>query len=147
MISEIESFRSLTHLKVGFLTIFIFAFIFFLFKNFNQNQSFTFKSNFNYVEGLEIDSDVSIAGISIGKVTKLELINKKVIVHAFIKENYKIPLDSIITIRSDGIFGKKSLLIEPGFGDLINQRDYVFTNTKDSYSLDMFLRYLNNLNE
>ena len=27
------------------------------------------------------------------------------------------------------------------------KNNYVFINSKDSYSIDMFLRYLNNLNE
>ena len=52
-----------------------------------------------------------------------------------------------MVVRSNGIFGKKSLLIEPGFGDIIQDNHHDFTSTKDSYSVDTFLRYLNNLNE
>ena len=51
-------------------------------------------------------------------------------------------------IKSDGIFGK-SLFIEPGFGNILKSKNqkYVFNETQDSYSVDMFLRYLKDLNE
>ena len=62
---------------------------------------------------------------------------------------YDIPEDSILKIKSDGIFGKKALSIEPGFGEYFDKskNQYVFSDTQDSYSVDMFLRYLKNLNE
>ena len=65
------------------------------------------------------------------------------------KKKYNIPEDSLIKIRSEGIFGKKSLFIEPGFGEYFDKsnKQYKFNYTQDSYSVDMFLRYLNNLNE
>ena len=39
--------------------------------------------------------------------------------------------------------------IEPGFGEYLDKsnQQYVFNQTQDSYSVDMFLRYLNDLNE
>ena len=45
--------------------------------------------------------------------------------------------------------GKKVLSIEPGFGEYLDKSNklYVFNQTQDSYSVDMFLRYLNDLNE
>ena len=31
--------------------------------------------------------------------------------------------------------------------DVMQKNQYVFNHTQDSYSVDMFLRYLNNINE
>ena len=72
-----------------------------------------------------------------------------VIINGYIDKKYNIPEDSIIKIKSDGIFGKKALSIEPGFGEYFDKskNQYVFNQTQDSYSVDMFLRYLNDLNE
>ena len=78
---------------------------------------------------------------------KVNLLNNQVLVSGFIDKTYDIPEDSIAIIRSNGIFGKKTLLIEPGFGDIMLKNNYVFINSKDSYSIDMFLRYLSNINE
>ena len=147
IVSEIESFNSLTHFKIGLVFLLLIFFNFILFSNFLQKNTISFSSFFNYAEGLEIGSDVVIAGIDVGKVTNLRLKDNGVLVYGTISDEYAIPSDSLLIIRSNGIFGKKSLLIEPGFGDIIQANHFEFSSTKDSYSVDMFLRYLSNLNE
>ena len=147
VISEIESYSSLDHFKIGFIFLFVSLSVIYLTKYMNVDSYFKFSSSFNYTEGLDIGSDVVIAGIKVGEVTQLKISNNKVIVQGYIEKKYSIPSDSILAIRSNGIFGKKSLLIEPGFDTPIESGNYTFINTKDSYSIDMFLRYLNNLNE
>ena len=145
---ELDSFSSSFHLKIGFLFICVFL-IFNLLFNFFDPQTNHFKANFNYVEGLDIGSDVKLAGIPIGKVTNLEIDNDLIAVTGFIDKDFDIPKDSIASIRSEGLFGKKSLLINPGFDiplDSSNKK-ITFTETTDSYSIDMFLRYLRNVNE
>ena len=147
VISEIESFSPLVHFKIGVLTLLTSLSILFLLKNLSTPNDFKFTSYFNYVEGLEVGSDVVIAGIVVGEITEILLKDGKILVNGSIKKEYPIPSDSIASIRSNGIFGKKSLLIEPGFDDMFERSSYVFINTKDSYSIDMFLRYLNKTNE
>ena len=147
IISEIDSFNSNLYFKIGLIFLLLLFFINHFSGNYVSQDKFLFTSYFNYTEGLEIGSDVVLAGIDVGKVTGLELQDDGVLVSGSINNEYAIPSDSILIIRSNGIFGKKSLLIEPGFGDIINKNYYEFTSTKDSYSVDMFLRYLNNLND
>ena len=147
IIYEIESFSDFTYFIIGLFTLVISLSLFSFSKNKNFNTNYTIESSFNYVEGLDIGSEVVISGIKIGEVDRIILLDDKVMVQASIKNRYQIPADSIFAVRSNGIFGKKSLLIEPGFDDMTNDNNYVFTNTKDSYSIDMFLRYLNNLND
>ena len=147
IVSEIDSFNSNLHFKIGLIFLLLLFFINYFSVNYVKQDKIFFTSYFNYTEGLEIGSDVVLAGIDVGKVTDLELLDDGVIVSGSINNEYSIPSDSILIIRSNGIFGKKSLLIEPGFGDIIQDKYYEFANTKDSYSVDMFLRYLNNLND
>ena len=149
IVSEIDSYSSSFHFKIGFFSILIFFLItsFYQSSN-NSNKDIKFKSIFNYVEGISVGTDVEMAGLKIGIVDKISLNqNNEVVVEGIIDPIIDIPDDSILLIRSNGIFGKKSLLIEPGFGDIIENESYLFTDTKDSYSIDMFLRYLGNLNE
>ena len=145
---ELDSFSSSFHLKIGFIFLSIFLIFYFLFNSFNP-QSNHFKAHFSYVEGLDIGSDVKLAGIHIGKVTNLEIDNNLIAVSGFIDNNYAIPKDSIASIRSEGLFGKKSLLINPGFDMPFDSSDknITFIETTDSYSIDMFLRYFRNINE
>jgi len=146
-VTEIESFNSNIHFKIGLISLLLVFFIYHVLSNYMKNENFNFTSYFSYTEGLEIGSDVVIAGINVGKVTNLKLQDNGVLVSGSINNEYAIPSDSILIIRSNGIFGKKSLLIEPGFDDIIQDNNYEFLNTKDSYSVDMFLRYLSNLND
>jgi len=145
---ELDSFSSSFHLKIGFLFLSI-LFIFYLLFNSVKPQTYNFIAYFNYVEGLDIGSEVKLAGIPIGKVTSLEIDKDLIAVKGFINNDFAIPKDSIASVRSDGLFGKKSLLINPGFDipfDSSN-KNIIFIENIDSYSIDMFLRYLKNINE
>ena len=145
---ELDSFSSSFHLKIGFTFLCVFFIFYFLFNSFNSQKN-NFKAHFNYVEGLDIGSDVKLAGIPIGKVTNLEIDNDLIVVTGFIDKDLDISKDSIASIRSEGLFGKKSLLIYPGFDMSFDSsnKNITFTETTDSYSIDMFLRYLRNINE
>ena len=149
IIKEIDLYNSKYHLKIGILFCLFLTFIFFIFKNFNDNDSVPFVASFNYIEGINKDTEVQIAGIKIGSVNKITISKDLITITGLIDRVYNIPEDSILMIKSDGIFGKKALSIEPGFGEYLDKskNQYVFNETQDSYSVDMFLRYLNDLNE
>ena len=149
IIKEIDSNDQINHLKIGIIFIFSLIIVFYLFKNTNHKASIPFVATFNYVEGISNNSEVQIAGIKIGDVSKITISSNGVIIKGFIDKDYNIPDDSILKIKSNGIFGKKALSIEPGFGDFFDKSNsqYVFNQTQDSYSVDTFLRYLNDLNE
>ena len=149
IIKEIDSFDSGYHLKIGLTFIFVLITSYFLFSNTNYKNTIPFVATFNYIEGINNNSDVQISGIKIGGISKITLSTDGVIVNGYVEREYNIPEDSILKIKSDGIFGKKTISIEPGFGDFLNKSNeqYVFNQTQDSYSIDMFLRYLKDLNE
>ena len=149
IIKEINLYNSKYHLKIGILFFLFLIFILFLYKNINDNDSVPFVASFKYIEGINKNSEVQIAGIKIGYVNKITISKDVITINGLIDRVYNIPEDSILKIKSDGIFGKKALSIEPGFGEYFDKskNQYVFNDTQDSYSVDMFLRYLNNINE
>ena len=150
VIKEIDLYDSKYHFKIGIFFSLLIILILFLFKNINNNDTIPFVASFNYVEGINNESEVQLAGIKIGDVNKISISMDSIIIDGFIDRKYDIPKDSLLIIKSNGIFGKKAISIEPGFGEFFdkskNQR-YVFNKTQDSYSVDMFLRYLKDLNE
>ena len=149
IIKELNLYDSKYHLKIGILFFLFLIFILFLYKNINDNDSVPFVASFNYIEGINNDTEVQIAGIKIGYVNKITISKDVITINGLIDRVYNIPDDSILKIKSDGIFGKKALSIEPGFGEYFDKskNQYVFNHTQDSYSVDMFLRFLNNINE
>ncbi len=150
IINEIDYYSPRYHFKIGIIFIIVLIIVYFLFKNINYKNHIPFTATFNYIEGINNNTEVQIAGIKIGAISKIILSTDSVIVNGYIDRDYNIPKDSILKIKSEGIFGKKIISIEPGFGDIFNKslnEQYVFNQTQDSYSVDMFLRYLNDLNE
>ncbi len=148
VVPELDNFTSKYHFFIGLIFLFFIFFLFSIYINLNFNDSTKFNALFKYAEGIEIGSSVKIAGIKIGEVTSIELKDGSVYLSGLIDSAHPIPSDSILQIQSDGIFGNKYLLIEPGFDfPFENNKEILFTNTSDSYSIDMFLRYLSKINE
>ena len=148
VVPELDNFTSKYHFFVGLIFLFFIFFLFSIYINLNFNDSTKFNALFKYAEGIEIGSSVKIAGIKIGEVTSIQLKDGSVYLSGIIDSAHPIPSDSILQIQSDGIFGNKYLLIEPGFDfPFENNKEILFTNTSDSYSIDMFLRYLSKINE
>ena len=149
IIKELDLYNSKYHLKIGILFCLMLLFIFLLYKNINNNDSIPFVATFKYIEGINNDTEVQIAGIKIGYVNKITISDDFITVNGLIDRVYDIPDDSILKIKSDGIFGKKALSIEPGFGEYFDKskNQYFFNETQDSYSIDTFLRFLKDLNE
>ena len=148
VVPELDNFTSKYHFFIGLIFLFLIFFLFSIYINLNFNDSTKFNALFKYAEGIEIGSSVKIAGIKIGEVTSIELNDGSVYLSGLIDSAHPIPSDSILQIQSDGIFGNKYLLIEPGFDfPFENNKEILFTNTSDSYSIDMFLRYLSKINE
>ena len=148
VVPELDNFTSKYHFFIGLIFLFFIFFLFSIYINLNFNDSIKFNALFKYAEGIEKGSSVKIAGIKIGEVTSIELKDGFVYLSGLIDSAHPIPSDSILQIQSDGIFGNKYLLIEPGFDfPFENNKEILFTNTSDSYSIDMFLRYLSKINE
>ena len=149
IIKEIHSYDSKYHFNIGLTFIFFLLSIYLVFKNINNNEVIPFVATFDYVEGINNDTEVQIAGIKIGEVSRIMISSEGITIKGYIDKAYDIPKDSTLKIKSEGIFGKKALTIEPGFDDYFNKsnQQYVFNHSQDSYSVDMFLRYLNKLNE
>ena len=116
IIKEIDLYEPKYHIRVGTLFCLFLFFIFFLFKNINKNDSIPFIATFNYVEGINNNTEVQFSGIKIGKVNNISISMDGITINGYIDNKYDIPEDSIIKIKSDGIFGRKALFIEPGFG-------------------------------
>ena len=150
VVKEIDEISNNTLLKFGLTTLIIVLLFFFLFiKSDLDKNNFSFQATFNTVDGLSEKSKVFYAGIEVGYVKEIILLeNNQVMVNGLIKDEIPIPSDSILQIDTDGIFGKKYLNIIPGYDEYFVSNDIVFKYTGDSYTLDYLARVLEkNINE
>lgn len=77
-------------------------------------DSYTFKTSFEDVTQLTESSPVYINGYKVGTVTKIELNPsniKEILVQFYIENDYKIPSNATVIMRSDGLVSDKALSI------------------------------------
>jgi phospholipid/cholesterol/gamma-HCH transport system substrate-binding protein len=76
-------------------------------------------ARFNRVEGLRDGSDVRISGIKVGSVVSQRLDPKTfvAVVRLSIEPDIKLPVDTVATITSAGLFSDNYVSLEPGNED------------------------------
>jgi phospholipid/cholesterol/gamma-HCH transport system substrate-binding protein len=77
-------------------------------------KQYIVKARFTNIAGLKEGAEVEIAGVPVGKVSKINLNNDQAVVELLINPDVKIQEDSIASIRTQGIIGDKYVKISPG---------------------------------
>ena len=90
-------------------------------------------ATFNRVDGIGVGDDIQLAGVSIGEVEAVALdANYRAALTLRIDEGIDLPLDTSAAIHTDGLFGGKFIVLEPG-GELDNlQNGDEISFTQDS---------------
>ena len=96
----------------------------------NQNfsdQTYTLKAKFLKVGGIMIGNDVKLRGVKVGIVKKVQLDKDFFASIEFeIDSKIKVPINSSISVFSDGLLGNKYLSIIPG--ETLSKEDYLTEN-------------------
>ena len=73
------------------------------------------RAKFNKIDGLDEGSEVRLGGIRIGYVSAMSLDDQFSAVVAFtIEKSVPLPTDTSAAIHTDGLFGAKFVVLEPG---------------------------------
>jgi len=94
------------------------------------------KARFTDVSGLKEGSTVEIAGVQIGKVSKISLNNYQAFVELLINPRVKIQDDAIASIRTQGIIGDKYVKISPGGAEEYIQPNGILTETESAVDIE-----------
>lgn len=70
--------------------------------------------DFESAAGLEPKSDVKMAGVPIGKVEEIQLAGNRARLVLRIRPEYRIPVDSVASIQTQGLLGEKYVELLPG---------------------------------
>ena len=103
-----------------------------------KKSNYSFTVIFANVQGLNEGDDVNMLGKRIGKVSRAKIIGQKIAVELSIDNSFafKIPVDSKIEVKSEGLMGSKYVSIKPGINDkkyilagetVEGQREYDFS--------------------
>ena len=93
----------------------------------------------NKIDGVSVGTDVVISGIKIGEVKEIFIRNNYPQISINVNKNIEISDDSSISIQTDGLFGKKFLLIEIGGNDVYLKNGEKFSFSEDSIVIEELL--------
>ncbi|MCB1200541.1 MAG: outer membrane lipid asymmetry maintenance protein MlaD [Leptospiraceae bacterium] len=82
------------------------------------NSGYVISAKFSQISGLKEGAIVEVAGVQVGKVSKVTLDGSLAVVKMNIDDTVKIEEDSIASIRTKGLIGAKYVKITKGGMDL-----------------------------
>ena len=88
-------------------------------------KQYSVKARFANISGLKEGAIVEVAGVVVGKVSRIRLENYEAFVELLIDPSVKLQKDSIASIRTSGIIGDKYVKITPG-----GSEEYIKTGEK-----------------
>jgi phospholipid/cholesterol/gamma-HCH transport system substrate-binding protein len=112
-----------TELKVGVLVLAGILILFYMsFRvgkyGFFREQGYELFVTFTNASGLDVKTPVQIAGVAVGKIKEIALEGYKAKVTLTIKKSVRIPVDSKVAVKSQGVLGDKFIEIIPGQGKM-----------------------------
>jgi phospholipid/cholesterol/gamma-HCH transport system substrate-binding protein len=111
-------------------------------------EQYVLKARFSNISGLKEGSTVEIAGVKVGKVSKISLDNYQAFVELLINPGIKIQEDAIASIRTQGIIGDKYVKISPGGAEDYIRPQGVLTETESSVDIEELVsKYIFEKNE
>lgn len=96
-------------------------------------------AQFSNAGGVTENADVSMAGVKIGKVEKIELHNGQALLTLSIRHDVKIEEDAIAGIKTKGIIGDKYVSINPGASDEYIKPDGKIQDTQPPLDIEALL--------
>lgn len=133
---------------VGFLLFALLAVSFFWAHNTSvkeqKKDDFLLYAYFSKTDGLNIGAPVRMSGLPVGHVFALDFgDNFLVRVTLSFDKKYALPVDSSVSIETDGIFGGKHIELIPGADDELLSSGDDLVYTQDVLLLDELLNKLN----
>jgi phospholipid/cholesterol/gamma-HCH transport system substrate-binding protein len=99
-------------------------------------KQYAVKARFTNIAGLKEGSEVEIAGVTVGKVSKINLDSDLAVVELLINPDVKIQDDSIASIRTQGIIGDKYVKISPGGSEEYIKPNGLLSETESTVDIE-----------
>ena len=130
------------------LSFFVFIFLILFSEKKSSKESLkSYKITFNKIDGVQVGTEVLISGVKVGFVNKVSLEKNYPLVSILIDKNISLPNDSSISIQTDGLFGRKFMLIEIGGSEeSMNENDF-FSFYEDSILVEDLLKKIIEIGE
>lgn len=101
----------------------------------------TLRANFERIDGINVGSDVRIAGVRVGSVVEARVQPDTFLAALTLRidGNYRLPRDSSAEITSEGLLGGRFIALVPGGADQVLENGGLIANTQSAVSLESLL--------
>lgn len=103
-------------------------------------RSYTLYGEFNNISGVKSGADIQISGVKVGTVKELTLNEQSFAVVAMqLNREIEVPVDSIASVKSQGIIGDKFIQISLGGDELVFKDGETITDTESALDLESLI--------
>ena len=103
-------------------------------------KSYTLNAEFSNISGVKLGADIQISGVTIGKVRQLHLNEDNLAMVAMqVDKGVKVPVDSIASVKSQGIIGDKFIQITLGGDETAYQPGETIVDTESAVDLESLI--------
>ena len=104
------------------------------------SKTYQLSAEFNNISGVKEGADVQVAGVVVGKVRQLRLnAEHQAMVIMQLDNQLVVPVDSIASVKSQGIIGDKYIQITLGGDENIYKPGGVIVDTESSVDLESLI--------
>ena len=105
------------------------------------NETYPVTARFTSISGLKEGTTIELAGVVVGKVSKIELdaSEYEAVVHLNIDKTVELTDDSIASIRTSGIIGDKFIKLTPGGSEIFLEAGDENDETESSISIEVLV--------
>lgn len=107
----------------------------------SSDKGYHLRAGFSHIDGVSVGSDVRLAGVTVGHVTKTSIDPKsfQADVTFSVSPGIDLPIDSAAIITSDSLLGGKYIALTPGGDDKVLKPGAMVQETQGSISLEQLL--------
>lgn len=106
----------------------------------SSSSKYVIKAEFDNVSGVKKGAAVQIAGVVVGDVSGVELGKDELaILYLRLDKGIKVPVDSIASVKSQGIIGDKYIALSLGGDEEILAENAVITETESAIDIESLI--------
>ena len=106
----------------------------------NSSRTYMLNAEFNNVSGVKVGADIQIAGVTVGKVREMRLNDQQLAeISMQLDKEVSVPVDSIASVKSQGIIGDKYIQITLGGDETAYKPGESIVDTESSVDLESLI--------
>ena len=103
-------------------------------------STYMLKAEFDNVSGIKKGASVQVAGVVVGSVETIELGPENfAILNMRLQNQVKVPVDSIASVKSQGIIGDKYIQISLGGDEKLYKAGEIITETESAIDIESLI--------